>query len=298
VDYALQPATGRITEVTEFGAGAAVLVSYTTHFTVPGAHGPPLNDSPGLTEEHGEWRGKTLVPGTYSLSLLARTSKFTFFAGETNVYPIVAEARRVEFQVQDAPVARPYDLIGLPAACNDCHQDLRFHAGEYRGFDACLGCHGTAGAEDRPRYVAGNAPDSPGVEVNFRQLLHKIHMGVRLDGADSYFVVGEGDNPYPFNFQVSVFDTILFPAFPGRTMECAKCHGPANTAWMLPAARDHPTEQDIPVRSWRAACMSCHDSPSALAHGDVNTAPNGVESCAVCHGPSGSENVELVHRSR
>ena len=138
LDFSLQAASGRITELTEFGAGAAVLVSYTTHFVVPSAHGLPLNDSPGLSEEHGEWSGKTLVPGTYSLALMARNTRLTFFAGEVNAYPIAAEAARVEFQVQDAPVARPYDLIAQPAACNDCHQDLRFHAGEYRGFDACL----------------------------------------------------------------------------------------------------------------------------------------------------------------
>ncbi|MEE8468484.1 MAG: hypothetical protein V3T22_08520, partial [Planctomycetota bacterium] len=287
-----------ITELTEFGPGAAVLVSYTTRFVVPSVHGLALNDSPGLTEQHGEWSGKTLVAGTYSLALLAHDSRITFFAGEVNLFPIAATAQRVEFQVQDAPVARPYDLIDLPAACNNCHQDLRFHAGEYRGFASCLGCHGTAGAEDRPRYVAANAPDTPGVEMNFRQLLHKIHRGMQLESVPGYFVVGAGGLPYPNNFQLGFFNTIQFPAFPGRTSECVKCHGADNTAWMLPAGRDHPFEQDVSVRGWRAACMSCHDSASSLAHGDANTAPNGVESCAVCHGLEEHESVELVHRSR
>lgn len=298
VDYQLQAASGRITEVTEFGTGAAVLVSYTTHFVIPSVHGLPLNDSPGITEQHGEWSSKTLVPGTYSLALMARNTKITFFAGEINTYPIAAEAQRVEFQVQDAPVARPYDLIDSPAACNDCHQDLRFHAGEYRGYDSCLVCHGTAGAEDRPRYVAAGAPDSSGVEMNFRQLLHKIHRGLRLEADPGYFVVGEGGLSYPDNFEVSSFDTILFPVLPGHSAECVKCHGADNTAWMVPAGRDHPSEQDDPVRSWRAACMSCHDSAAALAHGDANTAQSGVESCVICHGPLEHEGVELVHRSR
>lgn len=134
--------------------------------------------------------------------------------------------------------------------------------------------------------------------MNFRQLLHKIHRGMQLQRVPNFLVVGESTALYPDNFEVSSFENILFPVLPGRSAECVKCHGSENTAWMLPAGRDHSTEQDDPVRSWRAACMSCHDSVASLAHGDADTAPNGIESCAICHGPGESEGVERVHRSR
>src|SRR5206468_2793809 len=64
-DYTLAAATGTITEVTEFGAGAAVLASYTTDFVMPAVYGPPLNDSPDLGPADGKWKGLPLVPGTY-----------------------------------------------------------------------------------------------------------------------------------------------------------------------------------------------------------------------------------------
>lgn len=297
VDYDLQAASGQITELVELGVGAAVLVTYSTPFVVPATYPVPLNGSPDLDQSHGEWSGKTSVAGTYSASLWARDSFTTFFAGETNDYPVSAVADGLEVQIGTAPV-RSYDLIARPAACDDCHQDLQYHGGRYRGFESCLVCHGTAGAEDRPRYVAANAPATTGVDVGLRAMLHRIHMGMALDDPAGYAVVGSGTLPYPDNFTVMSWEDALFPALPGRTKNCIKCHGVSNLAWRSPGDRDHPTEQDDPVRSWRIVCLACHDSAAAAAHADSNTAPNGVESCAVCHGLGQDWNVEATHRPR
>jgi hypothetical protein len=78
---------------------------------------------------------------------------------------------------------------------------------------------------------------------------------------------------------------------------CATCHG-TSTAWQEPAPRDHPMGQDLPTRSWRATCGSCHDSDAAAAHIDVQTSAMGQESCAVCHGPGRELDVVLVHKVR
>ena len=80
--------------------------------------------------------------------------------------------------------------------------------------------------------------------------------------------------------------------------QCVKCHGTTNESWKAPLPRDHPTEQGLPVRVWRAACVTCHDAASTVAHADTYTSAAGVESCADCHGPGTSENVELVHKVR
>ena len=82
----------------------------------------------------------------------------------------------------------------------------------------------------------------------------------------------------------------------GGVAECTKCHGPGNTAWQEPAPRVHPLAP-VPVRTWAAACGSCHDSATAQTHFFLQTA-NGAESCAVCHGKDRENSVELSHKAR
>jgi len=295
VDYALAAGTGTLTELSEFGAGTAVVVSYATPYRLPASYPAPANDSPDLGPESGEWSGLALAPGTYALTLSAWDTKSISFAGETSLYPIRARAQRAELQVADAPLPEPYRLIDDPDACNACHQDLTFHAGASRGFAACLACHGTAGAEDLARYVAADAPATSGVSVSLRELLHRIHRGATLDDPDGFVVVGEGPDPYPDNFETNTYGSVHFPARPGATSQCAKCHGPDNAAWREPGPREHPDGQDPSTRSWRAVCTACHDAPAAVAHVDAHTSGAGVESCTICHAPGEPWDVQRMH---
>ncbi|HZO08173.1 MAG TPA: hypothetical protein VFC77_02255, partial [Myxococcota bacterium] len=188
----------------------------------------------------------------------------------------------------------PYELIASGSSCFNCHQELAFHGFGRRGFESCVLCHGTAGSEDRPQYVAGNAPETPGVTVSFRTMLHKIHMGEELANASTYDVIGFGSRSYPNNYEVTNFGEIVFPAMPGGVQRCDKCHG--NDAWHEPAPRAHPTDQDVPIRRWAAVCGSCHDGTDAQAHINVQTDSFGNESCGVCHAPGEPEDVERVHK--
>lgn len=298
VDYALDASAGEITELAELGAGRAVVVSYTSRFRMPATHPAPLNDSPDLGMEWGEWTGKPIARGTYTLSLWAWYEQDLPFAFEHNLYRIASPASTASLLVEGAPEEVPYELISSGSNCQACHQEVMFHGGRDRGFDACIACHGTAGAEDRPRYVSANAPATSGVSVSFRALLHRIHMGMSLDQAESFFAVGEGEAPWPDDFERNGYGTVHFPAMPGGVLQCTKCHGETNEAWIEPAPRDLPQGQDPHVRAWAAVCLGCHDSSAAEAHADSQTSSSGAEACILCHGPGEEWSVELFHEAR
>lgn len=296
VNFALDAVTGAITELTEFGGGNAVLVSYSSGFVMPSKVPLAANASPDLDETLGKWTGKSLAAGTYRLALSGyRTFNYPQFF-EPNTFKASSPPAVRDFLVGSASAIEPYALISSADNCYACHQDIWYHDATYRGFDTCIACHAAAGSEDRPRYVAANAPDTPGVTVNFRTMLHKVHMGKNLPDANTFTVVGSGPDPHPDNFTANTFQQIRFPAQPGGTAQCAKCHGSANPSWITPAPRDHPTEQGYPVQVWRAACVSCHDSATTSAHADSFTSAGGVEMCADCHAPGGVKSVEDVHK--
>src|SRR6185295_8793334 len=167
--------------------------------------------------------------------------------------------------------------IESSASCQACHQELYYHAENFRGYDTCINCHGNAGMEDRPQYVSANAPATPGVATDFRSLLHAIHMGSRLPKAATYTVVGAGPSPYPDDFTSQNYQSVQCPAMPGGPAQCAKCHGATNQAWKEPRPRDHPDGQAVPTQVWRASCSGCHDGVATLAHMNDETDPGCIE---------------------
>ena len=126
--------------------------------------------------------------------------------------------------------------------------------------------------------------------INFRTMLHKIHMGEELSNASTYTIVGHNGN-------ASTFEEIVFPVMPGQAKSCATCHGAGNTAWKEPAVRAHAS-QTTPTRNWMAACNSCHDSTDATTHIAAMTTASGAESCVTCHGAGQVFGVDTVHKNR
>ena len=297
VDYTLNASAGTITELVEFGDGAAVVVTYTADFVMPATYPIPFNDMPDLDETWGEWAGKSIADGTYTLGMWGYNSLTLDLHGESNSYRGAAEGQQLDFLVGSATTPEEYDLISSGGdTCLKCHDELRFHGGSRRGFKTCIMCHGTAGSEDRTRYVAANAPDTTGVSIKYSSMLHKIHMGEELANASTWTVVGFGSG-YPNNFSEHTYEHVGFPAMPGGVQRCAKCHG-SSDAWQSPADRAHPTEQGLPVVNWGSTCGSCHDSDAAQAHIATMTDGGGNEACVVCHGPGTDLNVELMHKTR
>lgn len=295
--YTLDAGTGTISEVS-FADDQVIVTSYTSDFLLPERYPVPLNFSDDLDETSGRWTAKPLVDGTYRVGLWGSNTINLALHGETTAYRRTSETAYQEVLVGAATALEPYALIDSDATCLACHQDIYFHGGGRRGFDNCILCHGTAGAEDRARYVAPGAPATTGVTIEFRTMLHKIHMGSELANASTYTVVGFGSGTYPNNFTAYHYDHVTFPALPGGVMQCSKCHGDQNEAWKLPAPRNHPTDQERPVRSWGIACGSCHDSDAVQAHIASQTSPSGAEACGVCHGMNDDLAVDLVHKTR
>ncbi len=170
VDYSIDPLTGTITELLDFGNGDAVVVDYTTDYVLPSEYPLALNAGPDLTEADGGWAGKSIVDGTYSVFMWASDDLPVSRFGETNAYRELAEGVRSDFLVGSATTIEPYDLITSAESCYACHVDVVFHGRNRRGYESCLACHGTAASGDRPQYVAANAPATDGVTVNFREI--------------------------------------------------------------------------------------------------------------------------------
>src|SRR5207237_1334636 len=78
--------------------------------------------------------------------------------GETQTYRSTSLPANVDFLVGAATALTPVAIIAPDTTCAKCHVDVLAHGGGRRGVDTCLLCHGSAGTEDRPQYVAAAAP--------------------------------------------------------------------------------------------------------------------------------------------
>jgi hypothetical protein len=295
-DYTLNAQTGEITEVTEFGAGNPVLVSYTTDFVMPEKYGLALNASPDQDESWGKWTGLALLDGTYSVAIWGETSLSVEVGNDTTTYSGASRAVTADFLVGTATTLEPVTTISSAQNCYSCHDDVWFHGSHRRGLDSCLICHGTAGGEDRPQYVAPNAPATTAGSIEFRHMLHKIHMGKDLANASTYIVNGFGSG-YPNNYTAHSYEEVGFPSMVGGVKSCATCHGTGNDVWKSPPLRNHPA-QVRDTRSWSVACSSCHDTNTARAHIDAQTSSQGAEACATCHGIGKKWGSDLMHKTR
>ncbi len=300
VNYTLDPATGTITSLAAFTTGNAIVMNYRTD----GAFGwyrragdalqavyvPPINDSPDLDSSWGEWSGLTYLSGTYSASIWGRKNKILGLQNEVQTYNGIGEASVASLLYGSAAAEEPHALVSSGANCESCHTMVGpFHGGNRRDFNTCVLCHGVAGNEDWPIYGTTVATAATtGTTIDFRGMLHKIHMGEELTNAATYEVLG-------FSSSSNKYGEVVFPAQAGHTMNCTKCHG-SSSNWYAPSARQHPA-QALPTRAWRSACGACHDSDAAGAHFDVMTA-GGLESCEVCHGQGTEFSVEVVHKVR
>ncbi len=170
--YALNAAAGTITLNAAATAGNAFILSYRTagRFgwkrkfgdTVQDWYYAPLQEFPGLDETWGDWRGRQLIAGTYTVALWGYRSieyrSGSVGAYEWQTYRDTTAPGMKDFLYGTASVVKPYSKIDNAANCNGCHDYISFHGGGRLTADTCLMCHAT-----------------PGPTVNYRTLLHEIH---------------------------------------------------------------------------------------------------------------------------
>lgn len=167
--------------------------------------------------------------------------------------------------------------------CNTCHKDLALHGTIRQNTEYCVLCHNPNGTDEARRPPEAMPPTS----INFRVLIHRIHRGEEAN--QPVEVYGFGNNLFDFS-EVR---------FPGDLDYCQTCHleGTYNvpTSALQPTIITQAGEVISQVGAAQSVCTSCHDSEPALGHAQLQTTSDGIETCAVCHGPSREFNVVGVH---
>lgn len=287
--------------------------SYTFTSPIPATYIAPLNDTTNLTI--GEMTGQPLLSGTYTVGIELRKD----YNIDGTVYRDVGNASK-DFLLGDATTLEPREVVTL-ANCNECHTKLSAHGGNRNKLTNCLLCH-TAGSEDGN--VASVGGGTPGVTVDFKVMIHKIHAGAFLpsvlgvstntDGTRNYAATPMPYEIMGFGNSLNDFSEIEFPAWPsfytgmprdvGYTalssgekslegsmlkmpVDCAKCHGDPDGAGPLAM----PAQGDlIYAQPSRLACGSCHDDwvwdRPYTANQMTMPAQNGDAVCKDCHSPT------------
>jgi OmcA/MtrC family decaheme c-type cytochrome len=208
---------------------------------------------------------------------------------------------------------------GEALVCVICHNPNQTDVKDRPRFDVTAGDE--AGDIDVDSTVDGKREES----VDFRRMIHGIHAGA----ASAHGFREEGLN-------IGADHDFSDVRFPGILQDCETCHLPGTYVldgdWELPTengilsstiaaaplgttaaeigAEVEDPADDLNITPTAAVCSSCHDGDLAKAHmevpggavfaetqGVISGAPV-IETCAICHGPGRSADVELVHAGR
>ncbi len=271
-----------IVSVTGVAAGGSPTVRFTARY----ADGRAL-DLPGMYGLRAVFAGPMPIPtwtltgqdlraatgpdaeGVYTATVTG-TLPETGAAGETVMVYIEARVRH-QNQVRDGETLTITEVATNPVAYVVAGTDA---VGAPRAMDApmasCVSCHGQIGNSatlsghggQRNTMEACVTCHNPTLaEGDMPVMVHKIHAGEHL--TQGYEIGGD-------DFSHVVFTRPL--------NDCRSCH--AGNGWQDPSTR---------------TCITCHDSPAAAAHAELNTTASGVEACAVCHGAGSTLGADKVH---
>ncbi|MEK6655757.1 MAG: cytochrome c3 family protein [Thermodesulfobacteriota bacterium] len=188
----------------------------------------------------------------------------------------------INFQVGTATAEKK-----IATNCTTCHADTRMHAAYFAvqfNPDICKNCH-----DYRRQFVpdAGKEKDWTARNAGFgaaplARRVHGVHFGRYLDKPK------EVHSTYDFSEVI----------FPQDVRNCSKCHSEKDA-----------TGNELLSGTWktkpsRLACLACHDSDGAIAHGTLMTTDptpadpwsgDEVESCNACHGAGREFSPDKVH---
>lgn len=228
------------------------------------------------------------------------------------------------------------------AACGACHglspngfPHLALHGGQRKNGETCSTCHSqnafdrvvgsTGPACTADAQCAGNAAGweacqsgvctvtvdpTPGVVVDYQQLVHNIHFARLREGYAERNNIGLPPTIPPktlnylgFNNSLLDFQEILLPL---DVRACTNCHQSTNAACSSSKPCGYGQSCNASGKcvnvAWQApttrACITCHDAAGAAAHAQLNTdfsrSPP-VEACTICHGPDAPYSVAKMH---
>ena len=251
--------------------------SYTFAVPLPTTYLAPINDTPALTE--GELTGQPLVSGTYTVGLELR--KDYTLDDETFRDPGNAT---FDFLLGDATAVETRELVTL-ANCNQCHTELAAHGDNRNNVANCILCH-TSGSEDgnNPAVAGG----TPGVAIDFKVMIHKIHAGSHLPSVLGVTTNPDGSRKYdatPVPYQligrsdsVHDFSTVTWPNWPSFFTPMPRDTGHATLPSNVQSLEDR-------MRRGPVECAKCHGDPDgtgplpAPAQGDLIWAQPTIASC-------------------
>jgi OmcA/MtrC family decaheme c-type cytochrome len=146
--------------------------------------------------------------------------------------------------------------------CGSCHgPSLAAHGGSRVDAQYCVTCHNP-----------GTADAQSGETVDFRVMVHKIHMGSDLPSGAPYVLWGFRDSRHDFSNV----------AHPQDVRNCVNCHDPDNPA--TPQASQILTHPSV------ASCGSCHDDvnfETGENHIRGVDMPVANDACTACHSTGG-----------
>jgi hypothetical protein len=219
-----------------------------------------------------------LAPGTYMAYVYAVPN-----AGKVANFANVVAMNLITFQVG---TATPEPKVATN--CVDCHgvgvnngtmhlYESHIHPAKFDP-DYCKACHDYQHLAKGDGFIQQGGTSTSGWSgfgtTPIARRVHGVHNGAYLAHPEEIY-------PNSNNFG----DVI----FPQDVRNCTKCHAQSDTWKQKPS---------------RLACMACHDTDAAKAHGAAMTyianvmdpyGPSAQESCAVCHGDGAEFSVSKVH---
>ena len=282
VEFTVTDPEGRGLDVEGTYTEAAVAVQFVLAWLddADGEEGPGQYTAYTTRDASGTVQAATDTGGTFeAIDLEAGRWRYTFGTTITVVDPtlthtVAAYATRtiddvravdndvLHFVPDGSDVTMTREVF-TEASCESCHGELEAHGGSRRDPTLCITCHSAQTVD----------PDT-GNTVDFRVMIHKIHMGHDLpsvQAGDPYQIIG-------FRDSVHDYSTV---GFPQDIRRCETCHqGTDAELWLTRPAKE--------------TCTSCHDRisfetpvPAGYTLHSGGTQPDDAM-CAVCHPGSGS----------
>jgi OmcA/MtrC family decaheme c-type cytochrome len=214
-----------------------------------------------LEAGHGKYTFKTVLPANYDAT---KTTTVGIYSTRNLTDPFITGKNyfanvEYDFRPDGQTVTAKWDKFNQAASCNNCHDPLSAHGGSRQDVKLCALCH-------QPQTTD---PDT-GNPVDFKVMIHKIHMGEHLPSVAKgtpYQIIGNANSLHDFG-------TV---AFPQDIRNCQNCHEGT-------VAASKPTQSDVwYTQPSAAACGSCHDDVNFTTGANHAGGAQPDSACAKCH---------------